>query len=304
MPDTFTKISNRVFADYHRQPRVPPPFAGVDVTGMPRDLLTAETNAFRRLSPRRNRWPELAALDARVAELEARQADASERLRDLREQLANAPRRDADALATWEVGSRKGHRPPATSDGIERQIADAEAEIAGLDAAVGVVLAEKAAFVETHRSRLVRDADKATAEAHDRVLQIVDELEQARATLVDMRQAATWAALYPGEAAARGPRENILVGGLAKPTKDALGIDIQIETARLMDLLRADADYWRRGATPEQRAAMGADAGRPADPQRAAVWNATPEGQEAERAERKAALKRHEDLWGPSGDAA
>lgn len=66
-----------------------------------------------------------------------------------------------------------------------------------------------------------------------------------------------------------------------------------------MDLLRADADFWRSAQTNEQRVAMGGDAG-PVDPQREAVWGQTPEGIEAERAERQAALRRHEELWGPA----
>lgn len=271
------------------------PFVGADVTGMPRDLATAETNAIRRLSPRRNRWPELAELDARVAELEQRRGDTGTRLGQLREQLANAPREDADRLAEWEVGNRKGPRPEPTTIVLERQITEAEAEVAGLETAVSRVLAEKAAFVEKHRARLVRDADKATAEAHERVVQLLGELEQARDALVELRQSAVWAAVYPAESAGRGPRPTLLAGGLRKPIAQTLGINQQMNAAQLVDALRADADYWRNAATAEQRAAMG---DTPPPRLGAGVWVGTPEADEAERAERKAARERYAAVWG------
>lgn len=299
--DAFTKLSNRVFADFHRQPRVPPPFQGTDVTGMPADLATAETNAFRRLSPRRNRWPELVALDARVAELETRKRDTTDALRALHERLASAPRADADRLASWEIADRKGSRPQPTTEALDREIADREAESAGLDTAIEHVLAEKATFVDKHRARLIQAADQETKDAHQQLQALINELGSARDALVEARQAALYAALYPGELALRGPRETLVAGGHAKRTKDALGVDWQVEHARLLRALSSDAEYWRDAATPEQRAAIGGDA-RPVDPQREAVWTATPEGSEAERAERQAALRRHEELWG--GDAA
>jgi hypothetical protein len=41
--------------------------------GLPTDLITVEQNALRRMSPFRNRWPEVAKFDERVAALEMRQ---------------------------------------------------------------------------------------------------------------------------------------------------------------------------------------------------------------------------------------
>lgn len=263
---------------------------------MPTEFLAdLEQNVLRRMGPRRSRWPDLVAIDERVAELDRRLADVGPRLADLRAQLASAPRADADARAEWELSDRKGARPEPTVERIEREIADAELEVDGLERAAGQVLAEKATYVAKHRKRLVRDADAETQRAHENVLRLVDELEQARAALVALRSTAVWASLYPGPEAARGPRENVVAGGLAKPVRDTLGIDVQVEHERLLRAIRADADFWRSAATAEQRIAMG-DAPEPGHG--AATWAQTPEGVEAERAERQAARDRYAQMWG------
>src|SRR4051794_33842230 len=82
-----------------QQPPRHTPFDGVDHRGMPRDLVSAETNALRRLSPRRNRWPEVAKFDTSVAELERQHSQASTALADLHNRIAQAPTAHADALA-------------------------------------------------------------------------------------------------------------------------------------------------------------------------------------------------------------
>lgn len=273
------------------------PFQGLDRTGMPpvQELGRLETNAFRRLSPRRNRWPELVAIDERVADLERRQGEAGQRLRELCEQLANAPNVDAEQLATWELDGRKGPRPQSSRPAIEAQIDEAETEVDGLEIAVGRELAAKAAYVEKHRPRLVKDADKATAEAHERAIALVDELAAARTALVELRATAVWAALYPAEGATRGPREALIAGGMAKPTRETLGVDHEVEHGRTLAALRADADYWRTAATPEQRKLLGGDA-KPKDG--AVVWVDTDEGREQSRRELQERRDRYEREWG------
>ena len=197
---------------------------------------------------------------------------------------------------------RQGARPQSSRPALELAIAEAEAEVSGLEVAVGRELEVKAAFVERHRGRLVKDADKATKDAHERVLALVDELEAARGALVELRTTATWAALYPGELASRGPRETLIVAGLAKPVRDCLGVDMAFELERVLRLLRADADFWRTAATPEQRQAL---EGR-SDTDRAsgAAWTGTAEAVELERAEKKAARERYAGLWGEPPDEA
>jgi hypothetical protein len=262
---------------------------------MPTDLATAETNAFRRLSPRRNRWPDLVAIDERVADVERRHGEAGQQLRELREQLANAPSADATQLAAW-LADQKGPRPQSSIPALELAIAEAEAEVAGLEILVTRELAAKAEYVEKHRKRLVRDAAAHTREAHERVIELVDQLEQARGDLVGAREAALWAAIYPGEQAGRGPQSSLLAAGRAKPVRETLGLETALEYGRVLAALRADSLYWRdAGTTPEQRAEMGDTP----DTARASVaWVATPEGAEAERRERQAARERHEALWG------
>jgi hypothetical protein len=137
------------------------PFSGVDLTGMPSDLATAETNAFRRASPFRKRWPEIAEFNARVADLEQRSAACSAELADLYDRRAAAPGMDADRLAKWQLDGQKGARPAPQAEAIDAEIVQRQADLGGIASAIGEVLSEKASFVEKHRARLVKEAGKA-----------------------------------------------------------------------------------------------------------------------------------------------
>ncbi|MEJ7798435.1 MAG: hypothetical protein WKF42_08055 [Solirubrobacteraceae bacterium] len=260
------------------------------------ELGQLEANAMRRLSPTRNRWPELRAIDERVADVERRLAETAERSRELHEKHANAPSVDADRLASWLDG-QKGPRPVSSIPAIDEQITEAETEAAGLEILVGRELDAKSEYVQKHRARLVKDAAAHTAEAHERVVELVDQLEQARAALVGAREAALWGALYPGEQAGRGPQASLLAGGRAKPVRETLGLEVAVEYARVLKALAADALFWRdAGSTPEQRAAMD---GTPGSARvSGADWVGTPEGVAAERAEKQARRERHAKLWG------
>ena len=111
------------------------------------------------------------------------------------------------------------------------------------------------------------------------------------------REAALWAAIYPGEQAGRGPQSSLLAAGRAKPVRETLGLETAVEYGRVLKALAADALYWRdAGATPEQRQAMSGDTD--SDRARDVVWTNTPEGAEAERAEKKAKIKRYTEMWG------
>jgi hypothetical protein len=278
------------------------PFAGDDHTGMPpadasvpANLATIEHNALWRLSPQRNRWPEIAEFDDRVAELEQRRAALSAELADLHQRQQAAPMADAERLAAWQLDGQKGPRPepqlPAIDDAIRQRQADSD----GLTLAIGKRLEEKAAFVARHRSRLVKQADEATQAAHERVLALIDELAQARTELAELRQVAVWAATFPDEEATRNAPTQVLAGGLRKPAEKA-GLSHAVDVHRILELLRDDARWLRDASTPQQKALL---AGR--DPRKHttdAVWAGTPEAIEQERAERKAALARYVDMWG------
>ena len=86
--------------------------------GLPAGLVATEANVWKRLSPARNRWPEIAAFDERVAELLQRQAEKASELRDLRDREIGAPAADADRLATWQLDGEQGAtaRAGATRD--------------------------------------------------------------------------------------------------------------------------------------------------------------------------------------------
>jgi hypothetical protein len=162
---------------------------------------------------------------------------------------------------------------------------------------VSVVLARKAAYVDKHRDRLVQDADRATAEAHTRLHALLDQVAQARDELLERRHDALWAALYPdANAGVEAPHHNVLTGGLRRPVEQTLGVTIQLQASRVIDALKADADWLLHAATPEQRTLL---EGR--DPNRRsgdATWAGTPEAIAQDRAEKQQALAHYREMWG------
>lgn len=280
----------------------PRPFEGIDRAGMPaRDhtavsnLASAEVSAFRRFSPRRNRWSEVVEFDRRVAELEERQRTITAKLAELADLRATSPARDADALAEWLV-TQKGPRPVPDADVIDEQTKHLREDFDALTTAIGKVLEEKARFVEKHRRRLTKDADRAVEEAHARVVALIDEAAEARQALVDARQTAIWAHVYPDGSAGRMPPQTLLAGGVARVAQEAFGVAAQAQAPAIYRALQQDAAWLATAATAEQAAAMGA-----LDPHAsatAAAWADSDEARDQRRADNERQLQAYKREWG------
>lgn len=278
------------------QRRSAEPFAGLDRSGMPADLESAQTNILRRFSPRRNRWPEIQELDARAHELETRQAAITRDLAELEQRRLAAPARDTEALAAWQLDSGGGARPEPTLPAIEEQMKELREDFDALTAATTVVLAEKATFVEKHRPRLVQEADRAAQEKHARLVALIDELAEAREELADLRQAAVWASVYPDPAAGAQLPRALIAGGLAEPAHEAVGMAVQLQAAAILKLLRADAAFLCNASTAQQRQAQGLVPAPDFDLN--ATWLATPEGRAAEAKSNADARAQYKRIWG------
>ena len=89
-----------------------------------------------------------------------------------------------------------------------------------------------------------------------RLLELLDEIVQTRDKLAELRAAETWARLFPHEQATREPMTRLFGGGL-KHAMEPLGLNVQIDYAKVIDTLRADAEWLRHAAAGnEQRAAL------------------------------------------------
>jgi len=275
------------------------PFDGSDRTGMPprADLGRTERRAMLGIGvPRRSAWPALDALDERIGELARRHGEACEAVRDLAQQRAEAPAADADALAAWELGGRKGARPAPTADTLDREVADAALARDALERAGDVVLEERASFVDKHRDRLAAVADQQTEAARERMLAIIDELEVSRAMLIECRTEATWARCYPDASASGKTPTATIARGLAAPVTDLLGLRPapQLIAARLLDLFRRDAALLADAMTPAQREHLGGDDAKPKD----VVWVDTDEGREQSRRDLQERRDHYQREWG------
>jgi hypothetical protein len=254
-------------------------------------LIGDESNALRRMSPRRNRWPELAELDRRADEISIRRQRLVDRIAELEQEIAQATVTDREALAGWAV-KQKGARPQPTVPGLEAKRDQARAEADALGLALADILAEKDAFVAKHRGRLVKDADKATQAARERYKQAVAVLRGAREELIAMREAAVWAALYPREEVTHSLPTTALMAGLRNPSRHHLGVDFQLSAQQVFGALEADADILSTLAAPGQAEALG----RP-DPKKA-LWGNSDEARERDKQEKQQAIDAYTREWG------
>jgi hypothetical protein len=279
-------------------PDVPPDVVPLHETPRPDGLVvdvSIGSYVRKRWSPLRKRWPEVHEYDQRVAQLEQRQADLNAELVGLQEQLVQVEAADREALARW-VATQEGERPLPVGPGVEQRISEKTAERDALTTAMQHTLDDKAAYVEKHRSRLVREAAKARKHAVKRLHADITQVEQSRAEAVECVSAERWAAEYPGEAADAGTLglQKIRGGRLVKAIPDFRG---QLVAGQLTDALHQDAD-WLDSVLEKER-----ETGEP-DIREQAVWEQTPEGDKAINRERHrireglAARNVHAAGWG------
>ncbi len=250
---------------------------------------------LRRVSPRRNLWPEVVAYDERARELFQRVTTLNDEITAREEALQKAVNADREALTEWQLGDGKRPRPEPTVPAIEREIEEKKADRDAANAAIERVYEDKAQFVAKHRRRLVQDADKATQKARERYTRALEDAEEARAELVDCRAAALWAAFYPSELANQAPGDTAAVAlNLRRPIEAALQLTSRLAAAGVFRVLQSDAEVLAEAMTRDQALELGA-----ADPHEgAAIWTNTPDGQEELRKERQEALERYRREWG------
>jgi hypothetical protein len=187
---------------------------------------------------------------------------------------------DAERLAVWQLDGERGDRPEPTLPAIKQEIAERQADHEALTVAIGRVLDQKAVYVDQHRGKLARDADRRVEQAHRRYLELIEELVATRDELSGLRRAAIWARLYPRREAMVEPPAG-LVGG-HPPTHKRYGLGRVYQLNEIAELLRLDASWLREAQTREQHAAI-----EGYDPRHktGAVWSDDP-AERAKRAER------------------
>jgi hypothetical protein len=258
------------------------PAVGLDNEGMPAigHLASLEEQARHRFSPRRALWPELARFEGQLTELEARHRETISASADAQAQLRSVDRRDAQALARWELDGRRGEKPEAEEPALKEQVADLERERDGLAGAIAQVLADKAAFVTKNRARLTATASRLVGEAKASYIDAVERMAAARAELVDLRLTELWACVFPDEAAARMPRTDHLALGARSLYPPSLA-DRALDADGVIALLRTDAEAVTTSMSTAQRVVIqNLDPRQPPGTQ----WDAAPRSAEQQQA--------------------
>lgn len=251
----------------------PPPDPRQDVNYL--RLAGLEESFLARLSPRRNRWPEIVSFDERVTEIDRRQAEIVEEIVELEARRQNAEPEYRAALAAWLDSDQTTPKPEPETPQLEERLVALAAERDAQDVRRQRVLEEKIEFIKKQRSSLTRTAEQETAKALEHCLDLVNQLREARAELLEARANQTWAALYPDPlTSATMGHEQSLALGLLKPVREALGLTQQIAAERVFAALEMDATVISERLTPEQRQQLGF--GPEPTPETIAMWHEDP----------------------------
>jgi hypothetical protein len=313
-PEEFERVETPV-RQSPRPPTFPPPSQDgappwaqhpPQHDGIESRMLSEEQSALRRLSPIRNRWPDLAKFDERTRRITERRAERTQRIGELQEQIRAAETSDKEALATWTFETSKP-RPQPTVPALEAELDETRREVDASIVAENRVLAEKADFIAKNRKRLVSEANAATDAAHKRYVEAVAALEAARSELVENRQAAIWASLTPQPESAYTPATGALCAGLREPVMHTLGSEVQLAFQGIASTLRADADVLKSISTREQAEKLGTRMRDQAvwmggtdffGPATKAAWNGSPEAAEEDNKLKRYTRELHRKVWG------
>ena len=85
--------------------------------------------------------------------------------------------------------------------------------------------------------------------------------------------------------------------GSRKAALEPMGLTVQTDITRVLNALRADADWLRNAIGPDQRGAL-EDGEQTPDLRRETIWEGTPEGEQALRQERLRLLEQYRQEWG------
>jgi len=257
----------------------------------------AEAIARFRLSPRRDRWAEIAAFDARVDELEGRHGAVMSEIAAVREQLPAVEAEYQLTLAAWHAAhGQKGDRPESTVPALTTRVQALQDDLGAIDRLIEQALQEKATFVRKYRRRLVQQAARATVEARAAYEAAIAALTSAREELRLARRDQVWASLFPhGSLVSEPPLSTVLAGGLVNRWRRA-GIAQSFGLKELERLLEEDADVLATAMTREQAAELAGTDARLLGTD--VHWQETEEGRKREREEKAAARRRIAQEWG------
>lgn len=253
-------------------------------------LHRAERIARHRLSPRRDRWAEVARFDDRVEQLEARHGELANELNAVRERLPSAQSEFQASLSDWLASGQKGPRPQSPVPALEERMQQLQDDLEAINRLIETELEAKSSYVQKHRRRLAQQAEQATAAARAAYEAAIDTLAQAREELRAARRDEVWVALHPSETLQTEAPMTVLAGGLRARWQRAMPGVNTFGLAELERLLREDADALAGMLTRDQAAQLQGVDGRLFGSN--THWQGTPEGREFERAEKKAARER------------
>ena len=226
-----------------------------------REMLAAiaaqEQSAVLRIGPRRNRWRDLVEYEEQLVAIEQRRAALHEEITALNLRVNEEPARHTAALASWMEEGEKGERPTTRLAELEAARVERKSEYDALGVQYERTLRKRAEHVVRNRDRFVRDVQKAIAKKAEEQRKRIDELEQDRQELLDLRETQVWAALFPSELVTSSPPTGTIVGANKRAQEQHLpGVTWGLEAARIFALLREDIDFCASVSTLEQAAAM------------------------------------------------
>ncbi len=236
--------------------------------------LAGQQRADRNSRPRTRRWRALTRLDEEVDRITQSHSEAMARLAEAEQAFADAPRTDAQTLASWIAGGERGERPAATLPERERERAAAELLVNAISLELDQKLEQRLRHVEKNREKMISDARRDIDAAHGQLLGRVNQLPALRQQLADSRELLLWAAGYPDAVTQFGLADHVALGLMA-PVERTLSTRARIAYTNLLAVLEEDANALANTFSDEQKKQLGTPVKR--TPVREAMWADDPD---------------------------
>lgn len=262
------------------------------------EMARQEQSTLLRVGPKRNRWRDLQRFDERLAAVDRRQAEVRAQLEEVKREREAEPAAYKAAIADWLQAGEKGEKPTSRLEELDRRIAELQAEAEAQGLVRERLLVERGEHVRTNRKRMAADVNKAVHAVEAEAQALVDQLEQKRQELLELRATEVWVRLFPDEKLASEPATQALAGARKSVQSRHLpGVEAGLSAPGVFALLREDARFCATVSTVDQAAALeGVSSARLTG--REAVWEGPDEERARQKRERDARLEAYRREWG------
>ncbi len=177
-----------------------------------RELASHEHSALLNIGPKRHRCSELQAFDEQLVEVEQRREQLRREIGELMSAKHNEPLRVSAALDSWLDERRRRAADPSHRSRNSTSRSQTSKPSTERSASAMIVCWPSVPPTWENRRKMLADMREEVEAAASEYRALVDQLEETRRELLELRASEVWTAIYPSETLASEPSTAALVG--------------------------------------------------------------------------------------------